>query len=107
MIQTLLTQIDAVCFGMGLGRDDGQSRFIRMVQFTQSKFTFRSGIGCRWIWFLAKASAKIKYLMFMQPHIQVKQQLYWVVKQRILSKIVLQQFISQQKYAGQWVLKGR
>lgn len=47
-IQTLIDHVDAVCFGMGLGRDEwAAQQFSKMVCKNKESHTFTNGLGCR------------------------------------------------------------
>jgi NAD(P)H-hydrate repair Nnr-like enzyme with NAD(P)H-hydrate dehydratase domain len=77
-----------------------------MVQFTQSKFTFRSGIGCRWALVFSKASEKLNPHLYATPHSGEAATLLGCTAADIEQDRIAAIYQLEQKYAGQWVLKG-
>ncbi|MDQ8953457.1 NAD(P)H-hydrate dehydratase [Acinetobacter rudis] len=105
-IQELLQQIDAVCIGMGLGRD----------QWAEQHFTHwfaelnRSSVDVVYdadaLWFLAKYPSQLKIKSYATPHpgeaaTLLQQSVATVESDRVAAIKKL-----QQNYGGQWVLKG-
>lgn len=106
-IQHLLTQIDAVCFGMGLGRDEwAEQVYLEWFNLLNQSSHLEVVLDADGLWFLAKHPQKLKQHIYATPHSGEAATLLGckpadVEQDRIA---VIQQL--QQKYAGQWVLKG-
>ena len=106
-IQHLLTQIDAVCFGMGLGRDEwAEHVYLEWFNLLNQNSHLEVVLDADGLWFLAKHPQKLKQHIYATPHSGEAATLLGckpadVEQDRIA---VIQQL--QQKYAGQWVLKG-
>lgn len=105
-IQDLLGQIDAVSFGMGLGRDSwAEQHYIQW--FTELNQTGLDVVyDADALWFLAKYPVQLNINSYATPHpgeaaTLLQQPTTQVESDRITA---IQQL--QQKYAGQWVLKG-
>ena len=106
-IQHLLTQIDAVCFGMGLGRDEwAEQVYLEWFNLLNQSSHLEVVLDADGLWFLAKYPQKLNTHVYATPHSGEAATLLGckpadVEQDRIA---VIQQL--QQKYAGQWVLKG-
>ena len=106
-IQHLLTQIDAVCFGMGLGRDEwAEHVYLEWFNLLNQSSHLEVVLDADGLWFLAKHPQKLNTHVYATPHSGEAATLLGckpadVEQDRIA---VIQQL--QQKYAGQWVLKG-
>ena len=106
-IQHLLTQIDAVCFGMGLGRDEwAEHVYLEWFNLLNQNSHLEVVLDADGLWFLAKHPQKLKQHIYATPHSGEAATLLGckpadVEQDRIAA---IQQL--QQKYAGQWVLKG-
>ena len=106
-IQHLLTQIDAVCFGMGLGRDEwAEQVYLEWFNLLNQSSHLEVVLDADGLWFLAKHPQKLNPHVYATPHSGEAATLLGckpadVEQDRIA---VIQQL--QQKYAGQWVLKG-
>ena len=106
-IQHLLTQIDAVCFGMGLGRDEwAEQVYLEWFNLLNQSSHLEVVLDADGLWFLAKHPQKLKQHIYATPHSGEAATLLGckpadVEQDRIAA---IQQL--QQKYAGQWVLKG-
>ena len=106
-IQHLLTQIDAVCFGMGLGRDEwAEHVYLKWFNLLNQNSHLEVVLDADGLWFLAKHPQKLNTHVYATPHSGEAATLLGckpadVEQDRIA---VIQQL--QQKYAGQWVLKG-
>ena len=106
-IQHLLTQIDAVCFGMGLGRDEwAEQVYLEWFNLLNQSSHLEVVLDADGLWFLAKHPQKLNTHVYATPHSGEAATLLGckpadVEQDRIA---VIQQL--QQKYAGQWVLKG-
>ena len=106
-IQHLLTQIDAVCFGMGLGRDEwAEQVYLEWFNLLNQSSHLEVVLDADGLWFLAKHPQKLNTHVYATPHSGEAATLLGckpadVEQDRIA---VIQQL--QQKYAGQWLLKG-
>ena len=106
-IQHLLTQIDAICFGMGLGRDEwAEQIYQQWFDLLNQNSHLEVVLDADGLWFLAKHPKKLNPHLYATPHSGEAATLLGckpadVEQDRIA---VIQQL--QQKYAGQWVLKG-
>ena len=106
-IQTLLNHVDAVCFGMGLGRDEwAEQIYLGWFNLLNQNSHLEVVLDADGLWFLAKHPQKLNPHVYATPHSGEAATLLGckpadVEQDRIA---VIQQL--QQKYAGQWLLKG-
>ena len=106
-IQTLLNHVDAVCFGMGLGRDEWSEQIYQQwFDLLNQGSHLEVVLDADGLWFLAKHQQKLKQHIYATPHSGEAATLLGckpadIEQDRIAA---IQQL--QQKYAGQWVLKG-
>ena len=114
-LSELIVQIDTVCFGMGLGRDDwAKQQFIKVISAlnqqrqqqtkTQKSYVFDADA----LWFLRDEHANLNIdndYMFT-PHAGEAARLLGCTAQEIEIDRVVAIKALQEKYAGQWVLKG-
>lgn len=105
-IQDLLGQVDAVSFGMGLGRDTwAEQHYIQwFTALNQSNLDVVYDADA--LWFLAKYPTQLSINSYATPHpgeaaTLLQQSTTQVESDRVAT---IQQL--QKKYAGQWVLKG-
>lgn len=106
-IKEILSQIDAVCFGMGLGRDDWakqiyQQWFNLLNQSTRLEIVLDADA----LWFLAKQPEKLNTHIYATPHPGEAATLLGCSTAQIENDRIAAIYALQQKYAGQWVLKG-
>ncbi|WP_337080300.1 NAD(P)H-hydrate dehydratase [Acinetobacter pittii] len=106
-IKEILSQVDAVCFGMGLGRDDWakqiyQQWFNLLNQSTRLEVVLDADA----LWFLAKQPEKLNTHIYATPHPGEAATLVGCSTAQIENDRIAAIYALQQKYAGQWVLKG-
>ncbi|MCH2070837.1 NAD(P)H-hydrate dehydratase [Acinetobacter pittii] len=106
-IKEILSQVDAVCFGMGLGRDDWakqiyQQWFNLLNQSTRLEVVLDADA----LWFLAKQPEKLNTHIYATPHSGEAATLVGCSTAQIENDRIAAIYALQQKYAGQWVLKG-
>ncbi|WP_337077991.1 MULTISPECIES: NAD(P)H-hydrate dehydratase [Acinetobacter] len=106
-IKEILSQIDAICFGMGLGRDDWakqiyQQWFNLLNQSTRLEIVLDADA----LWFLAKQPEKLNTHIYATPHPGEAATLLGCSTAQIENDRIAAIYALQQKYAGQWVLKG-
>ncbi len=102
----LINEVDAICFGMGLGRDawakaqyDAWMNALALVQ----KIVVLDADA---LWFLAKHSQKMKIDTYLTPHPGEAATLLNCTVQDIEADRVAAIYALQQRYGGAWVLKG-
>ncbi|OTG82280.1 NAD(P)H-hydrate dehydratase [Acinetobacter sp. ANC 4648] len=106
-IQILLDQVDAVCFGMGLGRDMwSEQQFFKWFPKLNLSEHLEVVLDADALWFLALHPELLGNHTYATPHPGEAAKLLQCSVKEIESDRVnaIQQL--QQKYAGQWVLKG-
>ena len=106
-IDELLNQVNAVCFGMGLGRDHWAEQqylqwFSRMKTFDHLTVILDADA----LWFLAIYPEKLKQDVIATPHPGEAAKLLNCSINEVESDRVNAIDQLQQKYSGQWVLKG-
>ena len=104
--KTLIEQVDAVCFGMGLGRDAWAAQQYHAWMDYISTCQKHVVLDADALWFLAEQPQQMFNQVYLTPHPGEAAKLlncsvYTVESDRVQA---IQQL--QQKYAGQWVLKG-
>ncbi|NNP70353.1 NAD(P)H-hydrate dehydratase [Acinetobacter sp. Ac_5812] len=106
-IQQLLTQVNAVCFGMGLGRDEwAEQIYLQWFDLLKQNSHLEVVLDADGLWFLAKHPQQLNQHLYATPHSGEAATLLGgtaadIEQDRIAA---IQQL--KQKYAGQWVLKG-
>ncbi|MDM1021282.1 NAD(P)H-hydrate dehydratase [Acinetobacter sp. VNK23] len=106
-IQQMLNHGDAVCFGMGLGRDEwAEQIYQQWFDLLNQGSHLEVVLDADGLWFLAKHPQKLNQHVYATPHSGEAATLLGckpadIEQDRITA---IQQL--QQKYAGQWVLKG-
>lgn len=106
-IKEILSLVDAICFGMGLGRDDWakqiyQQWFNLLNQSTRLEVVLDADA----LWFLAKQPEKLNTHIYATPHPGEAATLVGCSTAQIENDRIAAIYALQQKYAGQWVLKG-
>ncbi|MFW6712621.1 NAD(P)H-hydrate dehydratase [Acinetobacter pittii] len=106
-IKEILSLVDAICFGMGLGRDDWakqiyQQWFNLLNQSTRLEVVLDADA----LWFLAKQPEKLNTHIYATPHPGEAATLVGCSTAQIENDRIAAIYSLQQKYAGQWVLKG-
>ena len=106
-IQHLLTQIDAVCFGMGLGRDEwAEQVYLEWFNLLNQSSHLEVVLDADGLWFLAKYPQKLNNHVYATPHSGEAATLLGCSAGDIEQDRIVAIHNLQQKYAGQWVLKG-
>ena len=104
--QTLLAQVDAVSFGMGLGRDEwAQQQFEAWFPLIQAS-TLQVVLDADALWFLAAKPVKLGEQVYATPHPGEAATLLGTSTSAVESDRIAAIYALQEKYAGQWVLKG-
>lgn len=106
-IQQLLNQVDAVSLGMGLGRDAWaeQQYFQWMTHIDQTEH-LQVVLDADALWFLAQSPQQLKHDVYATPHSGEAAKLLACSVQEIENDRIAAIHQLQQKYQGQWVLKG-
>ena len=106
-IQHLLTQIDAVCFGMGLGRDEwAEQVYLEWFNLLNQSSHLEVVLDADGLWFLAKYPQKLNTHVYATPHSGEAATLLGCKPADVEQDRIVAIHNLQQKYAGQWVLKG-
>ena len=106
-IQHLLTQIDAVCFGMGLGRDEwAEHVYLEWFNLLNQNSHLEVVLDADGLWFLAKHPQKLNTHVYATPHSGEAATLLGCKPADVEQDRIVAIHNLQQKYAGQWVLKG-
>ncbi|WP_019458953.1 bifunctional ADP-dependent NAD(P)H-hydrate dehydratase/NAD(P)H-hydrate epimerase [Acinetobacter sp. GG2] len=106
-IQDILSQVDAVCFGMGLGRDDwSQQIYQQWFNFLNQASHLEVVLDADALWFLAKQPEKLGVHVYATPHPGEAATLLGSSTAEIENDRIDAIYTLQQKYSGQWVLKG-
>ena len=106
-IQHLLTQIDAVCFGMGLGRDEwAEQVYLEWFNLLNQSSHLEVVLDADGLWFLAKHPQKLNTHVYATPHSGEAATLLGCKPADVEQDRIVAIHNLQQKYAGQWVLKG-
>ena len=105
-VQALIAHVDAVCFGMGLGRDDwSKQQFERWFPLIQQS-TLEIVLDADALWFLAESPVQLNKHSYCTPHSGEAAKLLNTSVAAIESDRIQAIHQLQKKYAGQWVLKG-
>ncbi|MPW43052.1 NAD(P)H-hydrate dehydratase [Acinetobacter guerrae] len=107
-IEDLLSHVDAICFGMGLGRDDKSAQiFKRWFDLLQTQTQLEIVLDADALWFLAKQEdIHLPENMYLTPHSAEAARLLNTTVQQIEQDRVAAIHQLQKKYQGNWVLKG-
>ncbi|TEU29727.1 NAD(P)H-hydrate dehydratase [Acinetobacter seifertii] len=106
-IKDILSQVDAVCFGMGLGRDDwSQQIYQQWFNFLNQASHLEVVLDADALWFLAKQPEKLGLHVYATPHPGETATLLGSSTAEIENDRIDAIYTLQQKYSGQWVLKG-
>ena len=102
----LIQQVDAVCFGMGLGRDEWAKEqyqaWFDLIQNSDLEIVLDADA----LWFLARHPQILNSKTYATPHSGEAATLLQKDIQEIESDRVAAIHALQQKYQGQWLLKG-
>lgn len=103
-----LKQIDSVAFGMGLGRDEWAKQVYQQVMssLTQAEHLSTVVVDADALYFLAQQPKTFNHTWIFTPHSAEAGRLLQMTAQEIEQdrRTAIEQL--QQKYAGNWVLKG-
>lgn len=105
--KALLEQVDAVSFGMGLGRDQwAQKTYQKWIdEILQSKL-LAVVLDADALWFLAQQPRVLSSHVYLTPHAGEAAKLLGMTSSEIEQDRIDSVHQLQQKYAGNWVLKG-
>lgn len=106
-IKDILSQVDAVCFGMGLGREEWAKQiYEQWFNLLNQNTHLETIIDADALWFLAKQPEKLGAHVYATPHPGEAATLLGSSTAQIENDRIAAIYALQQKYAGQWVLKG-
>lgn len=106
-IKDILSQVDAVCFGMGLGRDDwAQQIYQQWFNGLNHALHLEVVLDADALWFLAKQPEKLGAHVCATPHPGEAATLLSSSTAEIENDRIAAIYALQQKYSGQWLLKG-
>lgn len=110
-ITALLNHVDAVCFGMGLGRDDWAKQqfeqWFHPIQTTlHATQHLQIVLDADALWFLAEQPLQLHAETYLTPHPGEAAKLLNCSVAEIENDRVQAIHQLQEKYSGQWVLKG-
>jgi len=106
-IQQLLDHIDAVSFGMGLGRDSwSEQQYFKWFPKINTAEHLHVVLDADALWFLAEHPETLKADSYATPHPGEAAKLLACSVKDVESDRVAAIHQLQEKYAGQWVLKG-
>lgn len=106
-IKDILSQVDAVCFGMGLGRDDWSHQIYQQwFNFLNQASHLEVVLDADALWFLAKQPEQLGLHVYATPHPGEAATLLGSSTAEIENDRIDAIYALQQKYSGQWVLKG-
>ncbi|MFV5492346.1 NAD(P)H-hydrate dehydratase [Acinetobacter sp. ASP199] len=102
----LLQQVDAVCFGMGLGRDLWAEQQYQFWFSALQQSELEIVLDADALWFLSKQAEKLNARTYCTPHPGEAATLLKSKTQEIEADRIAAIHALQQKFQGQWVLKG-
>jgi ADP-dependent NAD(P)H-hydrate dehydratase / NAD(P)H-hydrate epimerase len=106
-IQQLLEHVDAVSFGMGLGRDTwSEQQFFKWFPKINTAEHLHVVLDADALWFLAEHPELLKADSYATPHPGEAAKLLNCSVKEIEHNRIAAIHQLQEKYAGQWVLKG-
>ena len=106
-IQQLLSHIDAVCFGMGLGRDEWAAQIFQLwFTLLNQNQHLEVVLDADGLWFLAKDKQKLNDHIYATPHSGEAATLLGCTAAEIEQDRIAAIQHLQQTFSGQWVLKG-
>ncbi|MFH7766371.1 NAD(P)H-hydrate dehydratase [Acinetobacter sp. BSP-28] len=106
-IQQLLDHVDAVSFGMGLGRDVwSEQHYFKWFPKLNSADHLHVVLDADALWFLAEHPEALKANSYATPHSGEAAKLLGCSVKDVEKDRVAAIHALQEKYAGQWVLKG-
>jgi hydroxyethylthiazole kinase-like uncharacterized protein yjeF len=106
-IQQLLDHVDAVSFGMGLGRDSwSEQQYFKWFPKINAAEHLHVVLDADALWFLAEHPELLKQDSYATPHPGEAAKLLGCSVKEVESDRIAAIYQLQEKYAGQWVLKG-
>lgn len=106
-VEVLLDQVDAVSLGMGLGRDVwAEQQFLKWFPKVNVATHLHVVLDADALWFLALNPTKVKEQTYLTPHSGEAAKLLHCSVLEIERDRIAAIYQLQEKYAGQWVLKG-
>lgn len=105
-VKELIAHVDAIAFGMGLGRDKWAEQQFQIWFPIIQNASLELVLDADALWFLAAQPAKLKANSYATPHPWEAAKLLAITTQEVEANRVQAILQLQQKYAGQWVLKG-
>lgn len=105
-IQRLIEQVDAVGFGMGLGRDTWAEQHYLQWFMLLNQSDLHVVYDADALWFLAKHPAILKHNSYATPHSGEAATLLQSSVTALEADRIAAIYQLQQRYVGQWVLKG-
>ncbi len=106
-IQQLLSHIDAVCFGMGLGRDEWAAQIFQLwFELLNQNAHLEVVLDADGLWFLAKDKQKLNGHIYATPHSGEAATLLGCTAAEIEQDRIAAIHRLKETFAGQWVLKG-
>ena len=104
--EALVAHVDAVSFGMGLGRNSwAQQQFDAWFPLIQNS-ALQVVLDADALWFLAEKPVKLGEQVYATPHPGEAATLLGISTSVVESDRIAAIYALQEKYAGQWVLKG-
>lgn len=105
-IQQLLAQVDAVCMGMGLGRDQwAEHHYSTWMQLIENQ-PLELVLDADALWFLAKYPRVLGAQTYLTPHPGEAATLLNCSVSDVENDRIETIYQLQKRYGGQWVLKG-
>ena len=105
-IQQLIDHVDAISFGMGLGRDDwAQQQFQSWFPLIQQS-TLEIVLDADVLWFLAEAPKNLNVQTYATPHPGEAAKLLGITTAEVEADRIQAIQHLKEKFQGQWVLKG-
>lgn len=105
-IQKLIDEVDAVSFGMGLGRDAWAEQIYLKWFARLNRSNLDVVLDADALWFLALNPAQLTAKRYATPHSGEAAKLLGISVKDVESDRIQTIHDLQMKYAGQWVLKG-
>lgn len=105
-IEQLLQQVDAICFGMGLGRDDWAARQYALWLPKLLQAELERVLDADALWFLAAHPQQLPEGSYLTPHPGEAAKLLGLTTMEVEQNRLQAIQELQARYGGQWVLKG-
>ena len=105
-IEQLLQQVDAICFGMGLGRDDWAACQYAMWLPKLLQAELERVLDADALWFLAAHPQQLPEGSYLTPHPGEAAKLLGLTTMEVEQNRLQAIHELQARYGGQWVLKG-